>query len=82
MRTYRCVASQPKLSCLQASGLSGHLTIPHVGQLAARLSRDKILGIFVGQIPLRTSGRQLSPYRDYGRVARQNEAAGAADAAA
>lgn len=58
MRTYRCVASQPKLSCLQASGLSGHLTIPHVGQLAARLFLGKILGIFVGQIPLRTSGRQ------------------------
>src|SRR5579859_6063565 len=39
MRTYRCVASQPKLSCLQASGLGGHLTIPHVGQLVARLFR-------------------------------------------
>jgi hypothetical protein len=41
-----------RTSCLQVSGLSGQFTIPHVGQLAA-----KLLGIFVGQIPLRTSGR-------------------------
>jgi hypothetical protein len=63
MRTYGCLASQPKLSCLQVSGWSGHLTIPHVSQLAARLFRGKILGIFVGQTPLRTSGRQTFRYR-------------------
>src|SRR6476661_9499887 len=37
MRTYGCVASQPELSCLQAFGLSGHLTSPQWRQSAARL---------------------------------------------
>jgi hypothetical protein len=68
MRRHGCVASQPKLSYLQASGLSG-LTIPHMGQLAARLFRGKMQDIFVAQIPLRKSGRQ-SLLWDYFLLAR------------